>query len=203
MFNEIIKQEREKKKISIQKLSVFTNIPQHILKKLEEGNIPSLPASVFIKGYFKKISEILEIDSEELWNIFLKEKDKFFKKNISNKEKLNSDKKYSKILKSFIFLIFILIIFFFVIQIKIFLLPPKIEIIEPKTDMITQQEYIIVSGKGKKNSYVDINGKEVYIGEKGIFQEKIYLNKGNNEIILTSENTIGKKRIITRTITRE
>lgn len=52
-LSKIIKKEREKKKITIEKVSEDTNIPLKFIKYIEEGRWNEFPSKFHIKGYTK------------------------------------------------------------------------------------------------------------------------------------------------------
>jgi len=48
---------------------------KHILA-LKEAKFEELPANVFVKGYLLKIAKVLNVDFEELWNLYLEDYNK-------------------------------------------------------------------------------------------------------------------------------
>ncbi len=73
MLSEIIKTTRERKRISLKKLAEKTGVTEKIIIAIEQGDFSNLPAEVFIRGYLKKISRVLKLDEEEIWQEFKKE----------------------------------------------------------------------------------------------------------------------------------
>lgn len=205
MISETLKLAREKKRISLKKLAEKTNIPENILISLEEGDFSNLPAEIFIRGYLKKISEILKLNFEEIWQEF---KESSSSNKAPKKESIKKVKEkkgsFRKIFSFLPLLILILVILGFSLNQSIHLFgEPTLILNNPVENLTTQKENILISGLGPKNSYLKINGKEIYLGENGSFEEEVYLNEGINKIIIEAKNRLGKKKIIERLITRE
>lgn len=203
MLSEILKSLREEKEISIEKLSKELNIPASQITHLEEGDFSKMPAKVFIRGYLIKLSDFFDVDFDGIWNEFLKQYSggkKYLPAPKENQKKTSKKNKYLKIIP--IILISIAIIIFLGNQAKILLWPPKLDIQNPRENMITQDEQILVSGWGRKNSHITINGQKIYLGDDGFFQENVYLKMGVNEIRIEAKNSLGKTKTIQRMVTR-
>lgn len=108
------------------------------------------------------------------------------------------------IFKNIPLLVFVLIVISFSVfqAVQLFGLP-NLVLENPSLDIITSEETVLVSGKGAKNTYLNINGKEIYLGEEGVFEEEIYLHLGINEIRVEAKNRLGKIKTISRIITKE
>ncbi len=65
-----IKEIRENKKLSIQDISVKTNIIAEYIEAIENDNFSILPAEVYVKGFLRNISHVLEIDSNKIISLY-------------------------------------------------------------------------------------------------------------------------------------
>ncbi len=61
-----IKEIRENKKLSINDVSIKTNIIAEYIEAIENDNFSILPAEVYVKGFLRNISHVLEIDSNKI-----------------------------------------------------------------------------------------------------------------------------------------
>jgi hypothetical protein len=210
MLSEILKKEREAKRLTVDDLSLQTNIPTKYIVALEEFDFASLPAPVYVQGYLKKIAKNLDLNFKELWNLFLKELDQIKAPSID----LLPGNRFEKKIKPHHFVFNILeivplvvigvtVLGFLSYQTHLLIGAPTLKIERPAFDLITQDASIVVEGYGRSNTYITINGKEVYLPKGGHFSEKIYLNPGVNEIKIEAESRLGKKTTIIKQITKE
>lgn len=65
-IGERLRKEREKKGYSLEEVHGRLRIHPSILGALEENNFEALPASIYTKGFLKRYSEFLELNSHEL-----------------------------------------------------------------------------------------------------------------------------------------
>ena len=209
-LSEILKKEREAKRLAVEDVNQKTNVSLKYIVALEETDFSSLPAPVYTRGYLKKISQLLNLNDEELWKLFLKEQDesKTPAIDILPQNRFEQPLKWRyivlKILKSLpVIIITITVAGFLFIQIKSFLGAPYLRLDNPAVDLPTQDESIRVEGLGRHNSYITLNGKEIYLGKDGKFSEEIYLNPGVNEIKAEAKSRLGKTTSIIRRIVKE
>ncbi len=209
-ISETLKKERESKRLTIEDVSQKTNVPKRYVSALEEADFANLPAPVYIRGYLKKISQLLNLNEEETWNLFLKEhaESKAPAIDILPQNRFEQPLKWHyiflKILKSLpVIIIVITVAGFLFIQIRSFLGAPYLKLNNPSLDLSTQDASIRVEGEGRHNSYITLNGKEIYLGKDGKFSEEIYLNPGVNEIKVEAESRLGKTTSIIRRIVKE
>jgi hypothetical protein len=210
MLSEILKKERETKRLSIDDLSLQTNIPSKYIVALEEFDFASLPAPVYVQGYLKKIAKNLDLNFKEVWDLFLKELDQTQAPGVDTLPGNRFERKTKPhyfVFKIFkiapIIIVSITLMGFLFYQGRLLLGAPSLKVERPAFDLITQDASIVVEGYGRSNTYVVVNGKEVYLPKGGHFLEEIYLNPGVNEIIIEAESRLGKKTTIIRRITKE
>jgi len=210
MLSEIIKKEREAKRLSREDLSDQTNIPAKHLSALEDSDFSSLPAPVYVRGYLKKIAKNLDLNNDELWDLFLKELDQAQPVAVDVLPNNRFEKKVKphylifKILKIVPIIIIVGTVGGFLFyQARLLFGPPSLKIIRPALDLVIQDDFIVVEGYGRSNTYININGKEIYLPKGGHFIEEISdLHSGVNEIIIEAESRLGKKTTIIRRITK-
>jgi len=64
-FGERLKQEREKRKITLEQISVSTKIGTRMLQALEEDNFSQLPGGIFNKGFVRAYSRFVGLDEDQ------------------------------------------------------------------------------------------------------------------------------------------
>jgi len=210
MFSEILKKEREAKRYSLEELNKQTGVPVKFISALEKADFSSLPAPVYIRGYLKKLSKTLDLNYEELWELSLKEYEELKAPAVDTlpqnrfEHPLKLRHVFLKIAK---FLPIILVagatIGFLFLQVHSLVGSPYLKLEKPPFDLNTEDSSMVVEGYGRANSYIQINGKEVYLGKDGKFSEEIYLNQGLNEIKVEAESRLGKTATIIRRIIKE
>jgi len=200
-FSEVLKNLREKKGISISQLSSLTGIEEKFLEALEKKEWEILPPDIYIQGYLRRISQILEVDFKNLWKLYQLEKRKLY---LSGKEdsfpQLEKKRRLSginleKLVWSFLV---VLGLVYIGINLKPLFLPPKLEITSPAFDLVASQDKIKVEGKTNAR-FVFINGKEVPIKE-GKFCYHFPLVPGLNILKIEAKNYFGRSTIVERRI---
>ncbi len=208
MFSEFLLQKMGEKNFTVEDLSRLTGVSENYISALLENKFNELPANVFVKGYLQKIASILDIDEENLWNLYLKEYNNIMPplldmlptNRFDSKEKVPS-----QLFKTFHYAPIIAIIFtalgFILFQSRILFGEPPLKINSPLFENIqTSDNPFIIEGEGQPHSYITINGKEIYLSDDGKFSEPIQLKPGLNEISIKATNRIGKTKIITKQI---
>src|SRR6202051_3271583 len=64
-FGEKLKLEREKRKITLEEISVSTKIGTRMLQALEENKFNQLPGGIFNKGFVRAYSRCLGLDEDQ------------------------------------------------------------------------------------------------------------------------------------------
>ncbi|HOV88451.1 MAG TPA: helix-turn-helix domain-containing protein [Candidatus Paceibacterota bacterium] len=208
MFGEFLSQKIEEKNFGVEDLARLAGIPEHYLRALLEENFAHLPANVFVRGYLKKIASIIEVDEEDLWQLYLKEYNNIMPPQVdmlpTNRFE-SKGKTISEILRALryvpIWAIIITAIGFILFQGKNLFGEPRLQVNSPVFENIeTSENPFILEGEGQPHSYILINGKEIYLSDDGKFSEPIQLKPGLNKIIVEASNRLGKKKTITRNI---
>ena len=202
-LGEIIKRQRESKKIDLKKLSEVTGISVRNLKKLEEGDYESLPAEIYIESFISKCEKHLGFEDGQLLYLYKNERkqvDRIQDQNvskISTKSFVLTPKIIWKILAVSVALI---ILVYFSIQLSYLLGAPKLVVINPESDIITESKEIVISGSTQPDNKVTINNNDIFVDREGGFSETIPLQEGVNTIEVKSVNRFGKESSVIRRI---
>lgn len=73
MTGQILKENRERKGISISEVAIATKINNKILIAIEEGNVDQLPPKTFLRGFVRAYAAYLELDVESVMATYLEE----------------------------------------------------------------------------------------------------------------------------------
>ena len=65
-IGQVLKQERETRRLSIEEVSSTTRIPRRTLESLEGDRFEELPSGVFVRGFIKAYAAAVDIDAEEV-----------------------------------------------------------------------------------------------------------------------------------------
>lgn len=207
-LGEKLKNARESVKMTLEQASKKTGIPLYFLQRLEEGAYNRLPANVYIAAYLKKYSKILNLNIDETLNQFTAEKGAIadFKepKNLNQKSRyfakepiIVNPKRVGLVL---CLIITALIFGYFWHQLSFLINPPSIKISQPVSDLTTKERTIEVLGQTDLDVYLTINGREVYVDEKGFFRSVLSLEQGINLLKIEAKDRFGKTNTATRRI---
>jgi len=94
-------------------------------------------------------------------------------------------------------LIFSVVVFlgiYFLYQARGFLIGPEIIIESPKAGEITHDSYLPVKGQAFNISSLSMNGRQIFIDERGVFSENLLLARGYNIIEITAADKFGRAK---------
>jgi len=75
---------------------------------------------------------------------------------------------------------------------------PTLVVSAPAKDTATSEDIVDVRGRTDPDADVTVNGRPLYIGSSGEFEERLYLVKGVNALSFEAKNRYGKTTSITR-----
>jgi transcriptional regulator with XRE-family HTH domain len=206
-FGDFLRQKREEKGITIEKLESLTRIKKTILENLESERFEKLPPKIYIRGIISKYCQYVELDQKEVLSNF----DKYFYENRSDKFNvgkatgLNVVRKKLKLKnldfsKIFMVVIGILILLFVLKQTSLLLLPPKIEILNPKEETSYTNTAINVKGRVLRTKFLTINSQPIVFDKYGYFEYMMILDPGINEIKIGAKNQLNKTSQVIRKV---
>ena len=204
-----LKKIRQEKGWTLEKVSEETKILLSALKDLENDEYKDLPPPVYLRGMIKKYANFLKVDDKKVLELYQEsngrsltsgEHDLFPKNRFSvYQSKFISFFKNvcPKILK---YLFLGLILFYFIYEASFFILPAKIVLYSPDSDFTTYEQELIISGKVIRAKRFFIKKQETSFGENGVFNEKIILSPGLNNIQFEAVNILGYSTVLIRQI---
>ena len=204
---EFLKEKRQDKNLSLDKLSDLTKIQVYHLEALEAGQFEKLPPSVYRSGIFKRLAKFLDVDENEIIQMYKREIQpveisSYSGNVVKPKQNINFVLTQRKLAIFLGVLFLILLSAYLLYQFRFLIGPPNLAI-DPKEDMVIQQESLTVKGKTDSGVDLTINGENVYVASDGGFSKEVQLTNGINVIEVKAVNNFGKSTKIFRQIFRE
>lgn len=204
---EFLKEKRQDKNLSLERLSDLTKIMVYYLEALEAGQFEKLPPSVYRIGIFKRLAKFLDVSENEIIRMYNQEVQEV--ETSSHDESIIKPKKNSyfvltprKLIFFFGALLLILLSAYLWYQFTFLVGPPNLAV-DSKEDMIVKQESLTIKGKTDNGVDLTINGENVYVASNGSFSKDIQLASGINVIEIKAVNNFGKITKIVRQVFRE
>lgn len=195
-ISEILKEERERKNLSIQDVINATKIKRSFLVAIENADFKALPSESYALGFVKNYAQFLGIPEDKAAALFRREYEakvieimpKFRKGDNIQRRKLflRSPKGYLILTVGFLVLSYI------VYQFSFLFLGPKLQIASPKPGEVVSTSIVSVSGKTDPYATVMVNNQEVYVDLTGSFKKNLYVYTGETKISITAKNRYGK-----------
>lgn len=216
-LSEFLKELRQGKNFSLEKLSEITKIQIYHLKALEAGQFEKLPPSVYRDGIFKRLSKFLDTNEGEIMEAYKEELKSPIKtalldsvySNFPLTDNLSMVKRKSYFIltpsKLMVFagaLLLIILSGYLWYQFNFLIGPPNLAVM-PSEDAITKEEAILVSGKTDSGIDLTVNGENTYVDSNGNFEKSVKLAAGVNVIEIKAVNSFDKVTKIIRQIFRE
>lgn len=199
---EILKQEREKKNLTLDQIEKNTKIRKKVLQQLEEGDWGKL-SPTYIKGLLKNYAAHLGLNEKNTLA--------FFRREYDERKAAPPARKFEQVKSRFhltpasvtaflVGLLVVAIFFYLFFQYRTFTSAPRLEIYEPKDNTKISSYEVNVVGKTWSDSTLKINGEGVQISPGGTFSVAVSLRSGVNKLTITAANRFGKINTKTRTI---
>jgi cytoskeletal protein RodZ len=202
---ELLKLEREKRRISRSQLAQEIRVKENFIHALEENRFEDLPAAVFVKGYIKAYARILNFDPDPMLALLRRDFKESAKGKLVPQEFLKPVFKSSS-LSSVRFVLFggvgIFLVLFTYIAIRwySFISPPKVTIIAPTENEVVSPQ-VTVEGLTEPETQVLVNSQIVPVRADGSFESNITLpNEGMSTITIEAIDRQEKKNIEQRTV---
>ncbi|MEM4648272.1 MAG: helix-turn-helix transcriptional regulator, partial [Candidatus Pacearchaeota archaeon] len=186
----------------VEKLSQLTNISEIYIEALIEEKFELLPPAPYVRGYVKKISQLLNLDGEKIWQDFLKNSKKIKKSGENDKLPPNRFLVKKKYFSFFILILIIIFIFIFYFSFNgIFFNKLQIDFSIPKENIVfTENNYYIFQGKINPKNFLTINNQNVIINKNGFFEYKTELKPGLNVFEFKIKNSLGDNKVVLKQV---
>ena len=200
-INETLKEAVEIKGLSIARLQQLTDIPERYLETIFKGELKKMPAAPYIRGYLYKLSEILGLNGEELWQRYKREAEIF---SSGAQDRLPENRFAIKtISKKWIVggIIGVIILIYLGINAGRLLGKPELTINLPISDTtLTNLPNATISGKINPNDILKINSQEIIANKEGEFEKKYNLQLGINNFEISVKKFLGRETKVVKQI---
>lgn len=205
-IGELLRDEREKNRLSIEDLAEMTKIRAEYLVALEDNRFTDLPASTFVKGYIRTYAKIFGFDHEPLMALLrcdYKESavgtlvPRDFIKPVLKKREV-----WTPITMALLLLtgVFVTLIAYVGIQWYNIQKPPKLVVTAPEENAFVSSK-IMVKGETVVDAVVSVNAQPVAIQPSGEFQTELYIpREGIHTISIEAIDRRGKRSTVQRSV---
>ena len=193
-LSEFLTEAMSSRGFNVQKLSEATNISEKYIINLIDENFSKLPPSPYVRGYLIKIAEVLEIENQQLLELF-KEGNSIKRGHIDYLPYNRFAIKPFNKKKVVIGIVLLFVIIYFIWRINDLVGIPEIKIIFPTEETSIVNESIINLKGEIKNQFdkLTINGNEIFVEDNGKFSKDYNLQPGINEIEIKAKRFLGKE----------
>jgi len=191
----------ELKNVDQKKLAQLTGISERYLWAIQNLEIDKLPPAPYIRGYLKKISDVLHLNHDELWEMYKKElahktsgaydtlpENRFAMKHLSRRE-------------WFLIAVGVLLIIYLLFNFPRLVGKPNLVIVNPTIDSpIMFEPNIFLYGTLNQRDKLTINNEEVFVDENNNFSKLYTLQPGLNAIEFKAKRFLGREAVVTRQV---
>jgi cytoskeletal protein RodZ len=212
-LGDILRQQREKRGITLDQAAADTRIREKFIKALEDGDYMSLPGAVYTKGFLRNYAEYLDLNQDELVVLFHQERGLQAPEPARRFDPLKPITK-----RPFIFTPAVLVpvgvlaaVLLFVgylyYQFTSFAVAPTLDVTEPPSDAIAQDAQFVLKGRTIPNGKVTVHVfpgpltiADVHPANDGTFSVPLTLTTGANHVEVEVLDQSGKVSKVNRSI---
>ena len=209
-LGDILRERREALNLSLDELADTLRIPPKYLRRIERGEWEALPSEVYRKGFLKKYSASLGMDSEEVLELYARDQGAI---SPSTSVGMAAKGRWSSLKEAFgslsprvwrrglIAVVFVLILGYIGYQLSVALVPPALEVTEPVgAESVVRSEIITLRGRADRGSEVFLNGEMLPLHPDGTFTREMELLLGINILEIKAVSRFNKETIIIKKI---
>ncbi len=205
-IGEILREEREKHGLTIDKMAHQTRIRASYLRALENNQFHEMPAATFVKGYIKTYAQLFGFDHQPLIALLRRDFKESAKGRLVPREFIKPVLKKRQVWKPVTMLVISLAVVFLGLagyvgaQWYSLNKPPEIQLVAPQEDEVVAAR-VNVRGQTKPDAIVTVNDQPVSLQPDGSFQAEIFLNReGTSTITVEAQDRRGKSSLLQRTV---
>lgn len=201
-FGDFMREQMRAKGVTPQGLAQETEITPAYIKALLEGDADNLPPAPYVRGYIKKIAQVLEIDADTFWEEY--EKGSSMQRS-GDKDILPTNRYATRTTntKGLLITIAVLVVFAWAApQVANFFGKPSLTLTSPtqETIVVTERSYVLQGTIKRADDKILINAEEISVQEDGSFSKEVSLQEGRNVYQIVAKRFLGRQTSITRTI---
>lgn len=194
----ILREEREKKRLTIPAVESATRIRGKFLRAIESDDYSSLPSLTYAKGFVKNYAEYLGLDSATVLAFFRRQTADVNRSSLLPKgmaDPLNTPVfrlTPGRFVAMLIIGLIVIFLLYFGLQFRRLGQPPTLDITAPKNESIVTERKVDVMGKTDNDATVTINGTTTLVRGDGRFFDQVTLEPGVNSITVVATSRFGK-----------
>lgn len=200
-LSSVLGEAMQAKNMSLEKLSQVSHISERFLIPLLSDKFEKLPASPYLHGYILKITGILNLDGEKIWEIYFKNSDYIRKSGKSDELPKN---RFAKIrVNRRTFIIGIIVLVFLVYsgwKIQAYFSPPPLTLHNFSDNMVVETSEFTLKGNEDPRNQMFLNGEQIYPDAEGNFEKVLTLQPGFNALSFKIKKFLGREYIIEKQI---
>ncbi len=191
LLKDILHEQMQIKGVTLERLRRETGIAERYLTALIEGDAEKLPAAPYVHGYLSKVAPLLDLSSNELWEIYRNEG---IMKSSGPADKMPENRfalrRFNKKL-FFAGIIGALLVSYLIFGADRYLGRPELTVLEPSEETtVTAVPVINVSGIINPRDSVMVGGETIAANPDGTFEIAYSLESGMNTIVVKAINPI-------------
>ncbi len=205
-IGEILREEREFHRFTIDDLAKKSRIRREYLIALESNQFQDLPAAPFVKGYIQTYGKIFGFNYKPLIALLRRDYKESAKGQLVPREFLKPVVKRKKIWTPVSMIVvalagtFFSFVVYVVIQWYNLQKPPLLEISVPEQGAEVSSQ-VVIEGRTSPEAVVTINAQPVSLNTDGTFSTEIFLpRQGINTITIEARDRRGRSNIMQRSV---
>lgn len=201
----VLKDQRERKGLSLEDISGKTKIRVNFLKALEENDFSKLPSDTVARGFIQVYARELDLDQKSALALFRRDFASGESGQIVPQNMLKPIRTHRSVLLKFRvpFILFgtIIIIIMCILGYQVISLNslPSVSLTDPKEGQLVKSP-LLVRGKTATDVVVLINGKQTALDQDGVFESSVTFDTGEHTITVEIKNRQGKSKLVQRTV---
>lgn len=205
-IGEILRDEREFHRLTVDELAKRTRIRPEYLTALENNQFEKLPAAAFVKGYIKTYGTLFGFDHQPLLGLLRRDFKESAKGQLVPREFIKPLLKKGQFwtpTTGFLIMlsaIFVTIFSYVAVQWYAFNRPPKLEVAKPEANAEVAAQ-VVVTGQTNQEAVLTVNDQPVALQADGSFETEIFLpREGITTITIEAKDRRGKSSLVQRTV---
>lgn len=208
-LGERLKKVREEAGLSLDEAEQGTQIRRQYLDALERGTYHALPGPVYIESFLKRYAEFLNVSSEFVLELYHHQDKKVLKRRyrsafLTLQHKVPREFITPRVIRFVVIGLVVLACLTYVgFEVRKIFTPPQLTVASPADFITVSQASIQVTGQTEPEATLVINGKQIFLDNRGRFSEQVDLNDGLNVISVSASKKKSEAKVLTLHILRK
>jgi cytoskeleton protein RodZ len=203
---ELLQEERELRRISLEELSQRTRIRLEYLQALELNQFEKLPAATFVKGYIKTYGQLFGFEYQPLLALLRRDYGESAKGQLVPRDfiqpVLKKRVEWAPASTALIAAIAIFVTLFSYVGWQWYALnrPPMLQVTNPSDNQIVAPQ-VEIAGQTTTDATVTVNAQTIPLATDGTFTTQIFIpRQGIATITIEAKDRRGKSTVVQRTV---